>query len=363
MYVEMYQAHVSAEESGEDPVKEFRSIRADGFDALVTFSGISHAKLASTIGSSATYIAKITSEPLALGKFITKLTDAFCLPDSVSDPDTASDFYLRNRIFCRTVDALLKYRPTAGQSTEEMPTQYVLRRVQAYFAKSPEEAKKLSAYFTDPTDILEEEIKPHVGILEKILRLPPQSISSPKKVAARNDYAAKRKLATNEIFAANLKWAMTRKGLSPADVAREAGVSEHLVEAALTPDSNSCSLKLVVAVAWALEEEVADMLTPMGLAKKVQSELTEENAFSKLPWVARDLILQYMTVLRQSSEEGASSKGKTAVLLATPFVRKALDLLVDSADISEMEEPTTIGELTSSLAESFRKGELPASYP
>lgn len=361
MFVEMYQAQTSSEEGGEDLVKEYRRARAEGFDALVTFSGIGHAKLAAAIGSSATYIAKITSEPLALGKYIGNLTDAFCLPDAISDPDATTDFYLRNRIFCRTVDALLKYRPTAGQSTEEMPTQYILRRVKAYFSKSPEEGEKLSNYFKDPSDVLEDEIKPHVRTLEKILRLPPQSISSPKRVAARNDYTVQLKLAISEVFAENLRWAMKQRDWSAPDVAREAGVSEHSVEAALAPDANSCSLKLVVAVAGALGVEVADMLTPMGLANKAEAVLTEENTFSKLPGEARKLIVQYRAILLQAEDDGSIPKGKMAVLLLTPFIRRALDVLVESANKSKMEEPANISELVAPFLELFSKKELPAN--
>jgi transcriptional regulator with XRE-family HTH domain len=347
-----------ADEEYETPLEAAYKMRAEQLQACIDFSGVSKARIAEECGMSPTYLNRALSEGLSIPRYIRAVEQCFDLPiNSISGLDDVENFVDNKPVFAATIDAVLRYRPAAGQAHGEMPRAFIIRVIENYFTRSIDLRDELIAYFRNPEST--EDPRPDaVMCLERALKLPPETISSPDSVRSRKDSASALSKSTRQIIKENVEVLMEKHNYSIPDLATVSAVSERSIKRLLS-DDHVVSLTLLMAIAAGLKVEPAILLMP------TSDEIPEKEPFKifeGLPRYARDLIILYMSLVKDKGNENLPSACSRAVLLATPFIMNALEFLAAAARKTP-DEPMDFAELLGCIEGLLRVGAIRNTVP
>ena len=352
MYEEMLNA-IDEAEDGTDPIAAFRKARMHGWNACVTFCGRTQAQLAAEMNISQSQIQKMLSQPAGYPKGSDPLAIAIGIPAKpMQGPDQLRQFSNQYPYYVAAIDALLRHRPKAGRDRQESPSEYIYRTLDEAPVTDNLNAQQLNylklLFSQDtpgkPTTTLVD--KKVFGPLETLLKLPSNAICDPSQVFAKQTAADNVLRTTKEVISANVQRLMTKKQLSDQALAALAGVSVNAVTRLLN-SKKFCSLTLLTALAAALDVSVETLVTAdPNDATKFSPD------FSDLPKVARDFLSAYLACIRDQIAPNEPSQRAVSVLLATPFMTHAVELL--SKNSGATPQPLHIGELLLTLDQILR---------
>ena len=346
-----------ASEVGENQVAAFRLARAEAVAKMANFSGIGNAGAARAIGVTPPYIQRVFTEPLSLSKYQEQLTDFLGLPrNTIASPDELTEFVEQNVVYAATIDALMTFRPEAGQGLQEMPSEFAARRCEEYFGNNEQRRNRFLAYLQAPSEN-DEPDEDDIKRLEKALRLPPGAISSPDEVITKQSSAKVMSQVTRQIVAAKLASIMARRGMENVDVARQCGLPEAAVRS-LLGERHVASLSVICALATGLAVDPCFLIDPMREECDARREQTKGAFFAGLPRVARELIIRYAKIVKDKGGDDLPSTKSQAVLLATPVVHFALEYLAGSANWSQ-DEPVDLYSMLRNIEALLRAGKGP----
>lgn len=322
MYQEML-ISINELEDGTDESGVFWKAVMRALNNHVAFSGKTQADIAAKMNISTAMIQKMLSQPAPYLSKGPRLAEELGMhAESIIGPDELRQFLMENSLYAKVCDALLRYRPTAGRDRRESPSKHAIRLIKG----APINTFKLGEvpYLTDlfsgnkPANKLSD-MEAMSKRLEGVLKLPSDAICNPSHVIEKQSVADNVLKNTKGDIAINVKRLMEEKKISVQDLAALAGVPDHSVSLLLEKGKNFCTLKLLTALAAALDVRVAALVTA-GANKGTKFSPD----FSDLPKVARDFLCTYLDCIRDRNTLGDPSPRATAVLLATPFMTHAV---------------------------------------
>ena len=324
----------SAIENGEDAARVVNTSLPKILRIFASYSGKTQAELAADTQRSASYIQKLFSTTPTSSVLPEKVEAAFGIPVSMfDDVDSFTLFFDINGVYVSTLDALLETYPSGGAKVRSMPIQYILMRLQEDEALNEalntrvltdEESEELTNYFIgDPSAVAE----PDGNILrklERLLALPKGAVSDPAGFAETKSVALVVERDLKQAVADNVARQLNLRGLNETQLAHRAAVPESAVNNLLHQERHPCTMKLVCALAVALDVPVQKLLSlqPTEVAED-ESEIFS-GFFEGLPNNVKNFLISYVTLVRERDAAGPTAGAKAALLL-TPLLGQSFE--------------------------------------